>query len=284
MARPAIAAGMALALMETLADFGTVSYFGVQTFTTGIYRAWFSLGDRVAAAQLSTACSPSSCWCWPLERVSRGRRRFTATRPRAAPPPRHPLERLARRRSPSPRCALPLRARLRAPVRVLLHLALGDGRRRVRRALRRAGAQQLRARRAHRGRRRARSRSRSPTRARIDRGRLRAPAHCARRHGLRDARLGHRGRPADPAGAAGQRDRAMAARELRLADRPAADRRPSRRWSTPTWCASSRRRCRRSTRPRPVTPHMDDAARSLGAGAGADARARARAAAARAAW
>jgi iron(III) transport system permease protein len=39
MARPAIAAGAALALMETLADFGTVSYFGVQTFTTGIFRA-----------------------------------------------------------------------------------------------------------------------------------------------------------------------------------------------------------------------------------------------------
>ncbi|MBC8058632.1 MAG: iron ABC transporter permease [Rhizobiales bacterium] len=53
MARPAIAAGVALVLMETLADYGTVAYFGVQTFTTGIYRAWFSLGDRAAAAQLA---------------------------------------------------------------------------------------------------------------------------------------------------------------------------------------------------------------------------------------
>jgi iron(III) transport system permease protein len=52
LARPALAGGLALALMETLADYGTVSYFAVQTFTTGIYRAWFSLGDRVAAAQL----------------------------------------------------------------------------------------------------------------------------------------------------------------------------------------------------------------------------------------
>ena len=41
--------------METLADYGTVSYFAVPTFTTGIYRAWFSLGDRVAAAQLAAA-------------------------------------------------------------------------------------------------------------------------------------------------------------------------------------------------------------------------------------
>ena len=54
LARPAIAGGIALALMETLADYGTVAYFAVDTFTTGIYRAWFSLGDRVAAAQLAT--------------------------------------------------------------------------------------------------------------------------------------------------------------------------------------------------------------------------------------
>ena len=55
MARPAVATGVALALMETLADFGTVAHFGVPTFATGIYRAWFAMGDRVAAAQLS-AC------------------------------------------------------------------------------------------------------------------------------------------------------------------------------------------------------------------------------------
>ena len=53
LARPALAAGVALALMETLADYGTVAYFGVNTFTTGIYRTWFALGDRVASAQLA---------------------------------------------------------------------------------------------------------------------------------------------------------------------------------------------------------------------------------------
>ena len=53
LARPAIAAGLSLALMETLNDFGTVQYFSVQTFTTGIYRTWFGRGERVAAAQLS---------------------------------------------------------------------------------------------------------------------------------------------------------------------------------------------------------------------------------------
>ena len=55
LARPAIAAGTALALMETLSDFGTVEYFGVITFTTGIYRTWFGLGEPVAAAQLAAA-------------------------------------------------------------------------------------------------------------------------------------------------------------------------------------------------------------------------------------
>lgn len=53
LARPSIVAGMSLALMETLNDFGTVEYFGVQTFTTGIYRTWFGLGERTAAAQLA---------------------------------------------------------------------------------------------------------------------------------------------------------------------------------------------------------------------------------------
>jgi len=53
LARPAIAAGTALALMETLSDFGTVQFFGVDTFTTGIYRTWFGMGERPAASQLA---------------------------------------------------------------------------------------------------------------------------------------------------------------------------------------------------------------------------------------
>lgn len=54
MARPAVAAGTALALMEVLADYGVSAYFGIQTFTAGIYKAWLSMDDRVAAAQLAT--------------------------------------------------------------------------------------------------------------------------------------------------------------------------------------------------------------------------------------
>jgi iron(III) transport system permease protein len=54
LARPAVAAGVALALMETLADFGVASYFGIQTFTAGIYKAWLAMDNRLAAAQLAS--------------------------------------------------------------------------------------------------------------------------------------------------------------------------------------------------------------------------------------
>lgn len=52
-ARPAIIVGLTLALMETLADYGTVQYFGVPTFTTGIFRTWAGFDDTTTAAQLS---------------------------------------------------------------------------------------------------------------------------------------------------------------------------------------------------------------------------------------
>lgn len=76
LARPAIAAGTSLALMETLADFGAVSYFGVQTFTTGIYRAWLSMGDGVAAAQLSAVLLGVVALILIFEHRSRGQARF----------------------------------------------------------------------------------------------------------------------------------------------------------------------------------------------------------------
>ncbi len=79
LARPAVVAGVALVLMETLADYGTVAYFAVPTFTTGIYRAWFSLGDRVAAAQLAGALLAFVLCLLALERISRGRARFHET-------------------------------------------------------------------------------------------------------------------------------------------------------------------------------------------------------------
>lgn len=76
MARPALVAGVLLALMETLADFGTVAYFGVPVFTTGIYRAWFSLGDPVSAAKLSAVLLGFVFTLVALERWNRGGMRF----------------------------------------------------------------------------------------------------------------------------------------------------------------------------------------------------------------
>ncbi|UCV14147.1 ABC transporter permease [Quatrionicoccus australiensis] len=85
LARPAIVAGIALALMETLADYGTVAYFAVDTFTTGIYRAWFSLGDRVAAAQLAAMLLGFVLFLLMAERTSRGRARYHNTTGRNRP-------------------------------------------------------------------------------------------------------------------------------------------------------------------------------------------------------
>ena len=80
-ARPAIAGGVLLALMETLADFGTVSYFGVQTFATGIYQSWFSFADRGAAAQLALCLLAIALVFAVLERSQRrGQRHHAAGR------------------------------------------------------------------------------------------------------------------------------------------------------------------------------------------------------------
>ncbi|NER50332.1 MAG: iron ABC transporter permease, partial [Symploca sp. SIO1A3] len=76
LARPAIVAGLSLVLMETLNDFGTVQYFGVETFTTGIYRTWFGLGERAGAAQLAAFLLLFILWLILLERWSRRQARY----------------------------------------------------------------------------------------------------------------------------------------------------------------------------------------------------------------
>lgn len=77
MARPAIVAGLSLALMETLADYGTVQYFGVVTFTTGIFRTWFGFGDSAAAARLAGMLLGFIFTLIVLERYSRRHMRFS---------------------------------------------------------------------------------------------------------------------------------------------------------------------------------------------------------------
>ncbi len=85
MARPALAGGIALALMETLADYGTVQHFAVRTFTTAIYDSWFGRGTRPAAAQLAACLMGLVALLLVLERLSRGGRRFHPTTTRSPP-------------------------------------------------------------------------------------------------------------------------------------------------------------------------------------------------------
>jgi iron(III) transport system permease protein len=80
LARPAVAAGVALALMETLADFGVVSYFGIQTYTAGIYKAWLAMDNRLAAAQLATLLLVVVVVVLRIEHKAQQRMRFVATR------------------------------------------------------------------------------------------------------------------------------------------------------------------------------------------------------------
>ncbi|MDO9476205.1 MAG: iron ABC transporter permease [Pseudohongiella sp.] len=82
LARPAIMAGLALVLMETLADYGTVQYFGISSFTAGIFRTWFGMGSATAAAQLSAVLMLFILALVIAEQWSRNRARYhhTSTR------------------------------------------------------------------------------------------------------------------------------------------------------------------------------------------------------------
>ena len=88
LARPSLAAGVALAMMEALADFGTVATYGYRTLTEAIYRVWYGMFDRIAATQLASVLLLFAFALLLLERTSRGRQRFTQAqrRGRAAMP------------------------------------------------------------------------------------------------------------------------------------------------------------------------------------------------------
>ncbi|HEY8376793.1 MAG TPA: iron ABC transporter permease, partial [Nannocystis sp.] len=75
LARPAIAAGVSMVVMEVLNDYGAVSYYGVSTFTTGIFRSWHALGDLGAAIRLAAILMAFVFLVLALERSQRGRRR-----------------------------------------------------------------------------------------------------------------------------------------------------------------------------------------------------------------
>ncbi len=90
LARPAIIVGLSLVMMETLADYGTVQYFGVSAFTTGIFRTWFGLGSSTAAAQLSALLMIFILALVLLENFSRRQARYHHTSSRYSKlSPRH---------------------------------------------------------------------------------------------------------------------------------------------------------------------------------------------------
>jgi iron(III) transport system permease protein len=124
LARPALAAGTALALMETLADFGTVSYFALEVFTTGIFKAWLSMGDATAAAQLSSVLLGFVLVVLLLERASRGRAAYHSPSPGKRSPPvrlRGAAAALA-----CAACTAPVVLGFLLPAVILARLALAD--------------------------------------------------------------------------------------------------------------------------------------------------------------
>jgi iron(III) transport system permease protein len=122
LARTGIAAGTALALMESLADFGTVSYFAVNTFTAGIYRAWLSLGDPVAAGQLATCLLVFVLVMLSLERLHRGGARYAAKRTPMPPQKLHGAGAVAA----TVMCATPITFGFLVPAAILIKLAVAD--------------------------------------------------------------------------------------------------------------------------------------------------------------
>lgn len=124
LARPAAAAGIALALMETLADYGTVAYFGVPTLTTGIYKSWYAFSDRVAAAQIAGLLLLAVVALLFIEQKSRGRARYYSANGKTLAQ-QVPQLRGIHAAAAALFCLLPVLLGFVLPVFILLRLVLG---------------------------------------------------------------------------------------------------------------------------------------------------------------
>ncbi len=124
MARPAIAAGVLLTVMETIADYGTVAHFGVKTFSTGIYQAWFAMADRGAAAQLALCLLVFALLVAGLERAQRGEARSSGRGGAQLEPT---LLTGGKAWAASLLCGLPVLIGFVLPVLVLGRMAIGSG-------------------------------------------------------------------------------------------------------------------------------------------------------------
>ncbi|WP_416140796.1 ABC transporter permease [Halomonas sp. HK25] len=126
LARPAIVGGVSLVLMETLNEFGAVQFFGVDTFTTGIYRTWFGLGEQVAAAQLAACLLLFVIVLVLLERWSRGKRQYFHTTNRYQQLPEYRL-RSWQAFAAFLACAAPVLIGFLIPSGLLLQMAITKG-------------------------------------------------------------------------------------------------------------------------------------------------------------
>jgi iron(III) transport system permease protein len=125
LARPMIVAGVALALMEALNDYGTVSYFGINTLATGIFRVWRGMGDPVAASQIAGILLLFVFALLAIERWSRGRASYAHSTVRYRPLPRYELRGWAAFGA-IVGCALPVALGFVLPAAMLLHWALSS--------------------------------------------------------------------------------------------------------------------------------------------------------------
>ncbi len=91
LARPAIAAGMAIVMMESVNDFGTVDYFAVQTLTTGIFSTWLQANNAGGAAQIASVVLFLVIFLVVMEKVSRRKMRFFNLSTRHRPVARKPV-------------------------------------------------------------------------------------------------------------------------------------------------------------------------------------------------
>ncbi|MFK7962928.1 MAG: ABC transporter permease [Burkholderiaceae bacterium] len=123
LARPAIVIGLALVLMEALNDFGTVDFFGVQTFTAGIYDVWLNMNSVAGAAQLATVLLAFVIGLIVLERWARGKRQYQHTTNHIRRLPSYKLKG-ARARGAFIACLTPIALGFVVPAWVLLNYAL----------------------------------------------------------------------------------------------------------------------------------------------------------------
>jgi iron(III) transport system permease protein len=126
LARPAVVAGATLAAMNAFADYGTVSYFGVPVFTTGIYNAWFSFSDQIAARELAAVLIVFVALVLVVERALRGRARYHETGRRDRRPARYRLS-PAKSAAAIVACVLPPLLGFVVPALVLGELLIESG-------------------------------------------------------------------------------------------------------------------------------------------------------------